>query len=89
MHELAEALADRKGLAWVAVTAFFYVVVLVPFNYYHLEISGIAVHPAAVVPVVFGILYGPAAAWGFGIGNVAGDWFGGSWSLMSIFSVSC
>ncbi len=85
MHELAEALTDRKGLAWIAVTAFFYALVLVPFNQYHLEILGIALRPAAVVPVVLGILYGPAAAWGLGIGNVAGDYFGGSWSLMSIF----
>jgi hypothetical protein len=65
MHELAEALADRKGLAWIAVTAFFYVLVLVPFNQYHQEVFfSIALRPAAVVPVVAGILRGPAAAWG-------------------------
>lgn len=78
-------LTDRKGLAWIAVTAFFYVLVLVPFNRYHWEISGIAVRPAAVMPVAFGILFGPAAAWDLGIGNIAGDYFGGSWSAMSIF----
>jgi energy-coupling factor transport system substrate-specific component len=89
MHELAEVLTDRKGLAWIAVTAFFYVLVLVPFNQYHPEVFGIAVRPAAVVPVVFGILWGPAAAWGLGIGNIAGDYFGGSWSAMSVFGYDC
>jgi energy-coupling factor transport system substrate-specific component len=67
------------------VTAVFYVLVLVPFNQYHLEVFGIAVRPAAFVPAVFGILWGPAAAWGLGIGNIPGDYFGGSWSLMSVF----
>jgi energy-coupling factor transport system substrate-specific component len=84
MHELAEVLTDRKGLTWIAVNAFLYILVLVPFNQYHWEIAGIALRPAAVLPVVFGILWGPAAAWGLGIGNVVGDLFG-SWSLMSIF----
>jgi energy-coupling factor transport system substrate-specific component len=90
MPKLAEALADRKGLAWIAVTAFFYVLVLVlvPFNQYHLDVFGIAVRPGAVVPVAFGILWGPAAAWGLGIGNIAGNCFGGSWSAMSIFGTT-
>jgi len=84
MHELAEVLTDRKGQTWIVVTALFYVLVLVPFNQYHWEIAGIALRPAAVLPVVCGILWGPAAAWGLGLGNVTGDLFG-SWSLMSIF----
>jgi energy-coupling factor transport system substrate-specific component len=84
MHELAEVLTDRKGLTWIAVTAVCYMLVLIPFNLYHWEIAGIALRPAAVLPVVFGILWGPAAAWGLAIGNVGGDIFG-SWSLMSIF----
>lgn len=84
MHELAEVLTDRKGLTWIVVTALFYVLVLVPFNQYHGEIAGITLRPAAVLPVVCGILWGPAAAWGLGLGNVTGDLFG-SWSLMSIF----
>jgi energy-coupling factor transport system substrate-specific component len=85
MHELAEVWTDRKGLAWIAVTALLYALILIPFNQYHWEIAGITLRPAAVLPVVFGILWGPAAAWGLGIGNVAGDLFGGSWSGMSLF----
>jgi energy-coupling factor transport system substrate-specific component len=64
------------------------VLVLIPFNQYHQEISGIAVRPAAVVPVVAGILRGPAAAWGLGIGNIAGDWFGGSCRRRQLFGLN-
>ncbi len=84
MHELAAVLTDRKGLTWIGINAVFYVLVLIPFNQYSWEIAGIGLRPAAVLPVVCGILWGPAAAWGLGIGNVAGDLFG-SWSPMSIF----
>jgi hypothetical protein len=84
MHELAEVLTDRKGLARIAVIALIYAVVLIPFNQYTWAILGITLRPAAALPVVLGIFFGPAAAWGLGIGNVAGDLFG-SWSLMSIF----
>jgi len=84
VHELADVWTDRKGLCWIAVTAFLYALILIPFNQYHWDIAGISLRTAAVLPVVFGILWGPAAAWGLGIGNVAGDLFG-SWSLMSIF----
>jgi len=83
MHELAGVWTDRKGLKWIAVSALVYALVLIPFNQLHWDIAGIPVRPAAALPVFFGILWGPAAAWGLGIGNVAGDFFG-SWSPMSI-----
>jgi energy-coupling factor transport system substrate-specific component len=83
MHELAGVWTDRKGLKWIAVSALLYALVLIPFNQLNGDIAGIPVRPAAALPVVLGILWGPAAAWGFGIGNIAGDFFG-SWSPMSI-----
>jgi len=83
MHELAGVWTDRKGLTWIAVSALLYALVLIPFNQLHWDVAGIPVRPAAALPVVFGILWGPAAAWGFGIGNIAGD-LSGSWSPMSI-----
>ena len=85
MHELAEVWTTRKGLTWIGVTALFYVLVLIPFNYLNAELFGISLRPAAFLPATLGILFGPAAAWGLAIGNVAGDFFGGSWSPMSIF----
>ena len=82
MHELAEVWTRKQGLTWIAVTAILYALVLIPFNQIHWDVAGIPIRPAAALPVVFGILWGPAAAWGLGIGNIAGD-FSGSWSLMS------
>ncbi len=84
MHELARAWTEKRGLILIAVSAFIYALVLIPFNQVNWVISGISIRPAAALPVVLGILWGPAAAWGLGIGNIAGDLFG-SWSLMSIF----
>lgn len=85
MHELAAVWADRNGRIWIGATALFYVLLLIPFNYPSVDIFGIALRPAAFMPVPLGILFGPAAAWGIGIGNIVGDYFGGSWSAMSIF----
>ncbi|MBP1929951.1 energy-coupling factor transport system substrate-specific component [Methanolinea mesophila] len=84
MHELAGVWTDRRGIAFIAVTAVLYAMLLIPFNQASLVVAGISIRPAAALPVVFGILWGPAAAWGIGIGNVAGDLFG-SWSPLSIF----
>jgi energy-coupling factor transport system substrate-specific component len=84
MHELAEVWTGRTGLVWITVTAVLYALVLIPFNVVQWNVAGISLRPAAALPVVFGILWGPAAAWGMGIGNIAGDLFG-SWSPMSIF----
>lgn len=84
MHELLSAWRDRKGLALIGATALLYALVLVPFNQLALTFAGISIRPAAALPVVLGILFGPAAAWGCGIGNVAGD-LSGSWSPMSVF----
>lgn len=84
MHELAAVWTERKGLLWIAVTALLYALILIPFNQSGWTIAGIFIRPAAALPVLLGILFGPAAAWGLGIGNIAGDLYG-SWSPMSIF----
>ena len=40
-----------------------------------------------MIPVAFGLLFGPAGAWGMAIGNMLGDIFGGSFALGSIFGL--
>jgi len=85
MHELVSAWTDRNGRIWIGATALFYVLVLIPFNYPGIDIFGFSLRPAAFMLVTIGILFGPAGAWGLGLGNIAGDFFGGSWSAMSIF----
>lgn len=84
MHELAAVWTGRRGLAWIAATALLYALILIPFNQLDLTVAGIYIRPAASLPVLLGILFGPAAAWGLAIGNIAGDFYG-SWSPMSIF----
>jgi len=84
MHELVAIWTERKGLAWIGATAFIYALVLIPFNQLALTVAGISIRPAAALPVLFGILFGPASSWGLAIGNIAGDLYG-SWSPMSIF----
>jgi energy-coupling factor transport system substrate-specific component len=84
MHELARVWTEKKGLLLIAASALIYALVLIPFNQVNWVVAGIPIRPAAALPVVLGILWGPAAAWGLGIGNIAGDLFG-SWSPMSIF----
>lgn len=83
MHELAEVWTRKSGLTWIAVTAILYALVLIPFNQVHWDIAGVPIRPAVALILVLGILWGPAAAWGFGFGNIAGD-LSGSSSLMSI-----
>jgi len=83
MHELLSVWSNKKGLKLIEAHALVYALLLIPFNQLQWVVAGIPVRPAAAIPVVCGILFGPAAAWGLGIGNIAGDLFG-SWSLMSI-----
>jgi energy-coupling factor transport system substrate-specific component len=83
MHELLSVWTGKKGLKLIAAHALVYALLLIPFNQLQWVVAGIPVRPAAAIPVVCGILFGPAAAWGLGIGNIAGDLFG-SWSQMSI-----
>ena len=60
MHELARAWTEKRGLILIAVSAFIYALVLIPFNQVNWVISGISIRPAAALPVVLGILWGPA-----------------------------
>ena len=42
------------------------------------------IRPATLFPVIFGLLFGPAGAWGSAIGNLCGDFFG-TLSIGSVF----
>ncbi len=70
-------------LAGIAAIA--YAFMLLPFKGFPL-IPGVAeIRPAAVLPVLFGILFGPAGAWGCALGNALGDYFGATLTLGSAF----
>lgn len=58
------------------LTAGSFAAILIPFKGIPL-IPGITeLRPANVIPVVFGLLFGPAGAWGAAFGNLIGDFFG-------------
>lgn len=66
------------------VSAGLYAAFLIPFKGFVL-IPGITEFRVAnALPVVLGLLFGPAGAWGAAIGNLAGDFFG-SLSIGSLF----
>lgn len=65
-----------KMVVLVAVTAAFYAALQIPLKPLPI-IPGITeFRPAAVIPVVFGLLFGPAGAWGAAFGNLIADFFG-------------
>jgi len=63
----------------VAVCAAIYGAALIAFKTAIPLIPGITeVRVANIFPMVFGLLFGPAGAWGVAIGNLIGDIFGGT-----------
>jgi energy-coupling factor transport system substrate-specific component len=76
MREIFTMWRHTKMVVLVALTAAVYAAILIPLKGIPL-IPGITeVRPAGVVPVVFSLLFGPAAAWGAAFGNLIGDFFG-------------
>ena len=84
MKEVFKMWKSTKMVVLVALCAGLYAAVLIPFKALVL-IPGITeFRPASALPVVFGLLFGPAGAWGAAIGNLIGDFFG-SLGVGSIF----
>ena len=76
-RELRHVWRDTRLLVLSAQIAAIYAAVLIPFKVGIPIIPGfVELRPANVIPIVSSLLFGPAAAWGSGIGNVIGDCFG-------------
>ena len=76
MNEVFAMWKKTKMVVLVALSAGLYAALLIPFKGFVL-IPGITeFRPASVLPVVLGLLFGPAGAWGAAIGNLIGDFFG-------------
>ena len=70
---------NTRMIILVAVCAAIYGAALVAFKTAIPLIPGITeVRVANIFPMVFGLLFGPAGAWGTAIGNLLGDTFGGT-----------
>lgn len=84
MKDVFRMWKQTKMVVLVALCAGLYAAVLIPFKGFVL-IPGITeFRPASALPVVLGLLFGPAGAWGAAIGNLIGDFFG-SLGVGSIF----
>lgn len=78
---------NTRMIVLVAATAALYAAILIPFKAFPIIPSITEVRPAAAIPVVCSVLFGPPAAWGSAIGNLVGDIFGGTLTLGSIVGI--
>ena len=77
MTDLASVWQDTRLIVMTAQIAAIYAAILIPFKAGIPIIPGfVELRPANAIPIVASLLFGPAAAWGAGIGNVIGDCFG-------------
>ena len=75
--ELTDVWRDTRRIVLVAQIAAIYAAILIPFKVGIPLIPGFAeLRPANAIPIVTSLLFGPAAAWGSGLGNIIGDCFG-------------
>jgi energy-coupling factor transport system substrate-specific component len=76
---------NTRMIVLVAVCAAIYAAALIAFKTAIPLVPGITeVRVAGVFPMAFGIMFGPAGAWGLGFGNLIGDIFGGTLTPSSI-----
>lgn len=86
MKEIVTMWKNTRMIILVALSAAIYAAFLIVFKGGIPIVPGITeVRPANVFPPVFGLLFGPAGAWGAAIGNLIGDLFGGTLGIGSIF----
>ena len=76
MREIFTMWRHTQMVVLVALSAAIYAAVLIPFKGFTIIPGFTEVRPANVFPFVFGLLFGPAGAWGAAIGNLIGDFFG-------------
>lgn len=76
MKNIFDVWNDTKGVVLIAVSAAIYSASLIPFKVFPIIPGSTEIRPGAVFPVVLGLLFGPAGAWGSAIGNTVADIFG-------------
>ncbi len=76
MKEIFTVWKHTRQIVIVALTAAIYAGMLIPFKAIPIIPGMTELRPGNAIPVFFGILFGPAAAWGSAIGNLIADFFG-------------
>lgn len=79
--------SNTRMVVFTAVTGALYVAVMIPFKWAVILPGLSEVRPGVALPMFLAFLFGPAAAWGSGIGNFIGDFFGtiGPGSIFGFF----
>lgn len=85
MRDVVRMWRDPRMVALTVVIAAVYMATLIPSSGLVIIPGFTTIRLGTVLPVVFGLLYGPAAAWGAAIGNLASDVFGGTLTFGSVF----
>jgi len=85
MKEVFTMWKSTKMIVLTAVTAAIYAAILIPFKAIPLVPGFTEVRPGNMIPVAFGLFFGPAGAWGAAIGNTLGDIFGSTFGVGSLF----
>lgn len=85
MRELISCWRNTRMIVLIALCAALYVAVLLPFKIATIVPGITELRPGAALPVLFSLLFGPAAAWGSAFGNVIGDLLGGTIGPGSLF----
>ena len=85
MKELLTIWTNTRGIVLISVCAAVYVAVLLPFKLFTIVPGLTEFRPGAALPIFLSFMFGPAAAWGAGIGNPVGDLLGGMFGPASLF----
>ena len=76
MRDLIRMWSNTRMIVLVAISAAVYAAILIPFKPIPIIPGVTELRPANSIPPLASLLFGPAAAWGIGIGNLIGDFFG-------------
>ena len=85
MREVLTMWRDIRMVSLTFVIAAIYLAGLIPSKGLVIVPGFTEVRPGSALPVAFGLMFGPAAAWGSAIGNLLGDAFGGTLSMASAY----
>lgn len=85
MKEVFAMWKSTKMIVLVALTAAIYAAILIPFKAIPIIPGFTELRPGNMIPVAFGLFFGPAGAWGAAIGNTIGDLLGGTIGWGSAF----
>ncbi len=73
MKALKVMWSDTRMVVLTALCAALYAAILIPFKFFPIIPGVTEIRPANAIPIALSLLFGPAAAWGSGFGNLVGD----------------